>query len=451
MIKSTELLKEYNKKLVSADEAVQIVKDNDRINYGMANGNPHELDEALAKRIPELKNIEICNTITMRHDYPATYLADRDNNQVRFTSSHFSGLDRKMNKQGKCWYSPIQFRETPKLWQENTRDIDVMMIQVTPMDKYGNFNLGPQVADNWGVISRTKKLIVEENKKMPFAHGNGVALNLSQVDCVVRGSNAELIEIKEKKATEIEEKIASYVVERIQNGSTIQLGIGGLPNCVGTLICDSDIKDLSIHTEMLVDACCDLYEAGKITGNKNLDRGKMVYSFAGGTKKLYDFIDNNQVLCAAPIDYVNSIEVISSNDKVVSINSCIQVDLFGQVCSESVGLQHISGTGGQLDFVLGAFQSKGGQSFICTPSSRVNANGELESLIRPLLEPGSIVTTPRSATHYVVTEYGLANLKGKCTWDRAELLISIAHPKFRDELVKEAEQMGIWKNSSKLL
>jgi Acetyl-CoA hydrolase len=451
MIKSSELSMLYNTKLVSADRAVQIVKDNDRINYGMANGNPHELDEALAKRVPELKNIDICNTITMRRDYSATFRADMDGDRIRFTSSHFSGLDRKMNKQGKCWYSPIQFRETPKLWEENTRDIDVMMIQVTPMDKYGNFNLGPQVADNWGVISRAKKIIVEENEKMPFAHGNGVALNLSQVDYVVRGKNTDLIEIKAKKATEIEEKIASHVVERIQNGSTIQLGIGGLPNCVGSMICESDLKDLSIHTEMLVDACCELYEAGKVTGNKNLDKGKMVYSFAGGTKKLYDFIDNNQVLCAAPIDYVNSIDVISSNDRVVSINSCIQLDLFGQVCSESVGLQHISGTGGQLDFVLGAFQSEGGQSFICTPSVRLDKNGQLESLIRPLLQPGSIVTTPRSATHFIVTEYGLVNLKGKSTWDRAELLISIAHPSFQDVLIKEAECMGIWKNSSKII
>jgi acyl-CoA hydrolase len=202
---------------------------------------------------------------------------------------------------------------------------------------------------------------------------------------------------------------------------------------------------------MFVDAYVNLYRQGKVTGNKNTHKGKMVYTFAMGSQEVYDFLNDNPMGYIAPVDYVNALEVIAANDNVVSINSCLQVDLFGQVNSESAGLQHIGGTGGQLDFVMGAFKSKGGQSFLCTPSARRNPDGSLTSLIMPTLPQGSIVSCPRSATHYIVTEYGTANLKGMSTWERAEKLIAIAHPQFQDELVREAEKMGIWKNSSKVL
>ena len=201
---------------------------------------------------------------------------------------------------------------------------------------------------------------------------------------------------------------------------------------------------------MFVDAYVHLYKAGKITGNKRTNKGKMVFTFAMGSQEVYDFLDDNPMGYVAPVDYVNAVEVIAANDKVVSINSCLQVDLFGQVNSESAGLQHIGGTGGQLDFVMGAFQSQGGKSFLCTPSTRTNRDGSVQSLIMPTLPQGSIVSAPRSATHYVVTEFGAVNLKGKSTWERAELLISIAHPRFQEDLIREAEKMGIWKNSSKV-
>lgn len=217
------------------------------------------------------------------------------------------------------------------------------------------------------------------------------------------------------------------------------------------MLADSDQRNINAHTEMFTDAYVDLFAAGKLTGNKPIDKSKAVYTFAGGTKRLYDFIDDNPICCNAPVDYVNNIATIAQIDNFVSINSCIQVDLYGQVCSESAGYQQISGTGGQLDFVLGAYQSNGGQSFLCTPSTRVGKDGQLESLISPVLPPGAIVTTPRMATNFIVTEYGAADLKGKTTWERAERLISIAHPDFRDQLIKDAEKMGIWKNSSKRL
>ena len=216
------------------------------------------------------------------------------------------------------------------------------------------------------------------------------------------------------------------------------------------MLADSDLTDISAHTEMLVDAYADLFEAGKLSTEKTVERGTVLYTFAGGTKKLYDFIDGNPLCCNAPVDYVNDVHVISSMDNFISINSCIQVDLQSQVCSETVGCRQISGTGGQLDFVMGAYRSKGGKSFICTPSRRKLPDGTYESNISATLRPGSVVTTPRTATHYIVTEYGVADMKGRSTWERAESLINIAHPDFRDELIAEAEKMGIWKNTSKV-
>lgn len=450
LCKTNKLTAEYEKKLVSADDAVKVVKSGDRVHYGLFSGIVRDLDKALAKRTEELHDVLVCNTIWAYDEIPEILQADTEAKHFKYLSTHMSGLDRKMNKEGRCWFIPVQFRENPKLWAENVGGVDVAMLQVAPMDKYGNFNLGPQVAEYWGVLATAKKVIVEINNKLPIVHGLENSIHISQLDMIVEGSNGKLPTLVAKPATDIEKKIAGHIVGKIQSGSTLQLGIGGIPNYVGSMICESEINDLSVHTEMFVDAYVKLYNEGKITGNKNLEKGKMVFTFAMGSQEVYDFLDNNPLGYIAPVDYVNSLEVIAANDKVVSINSCLQVDLFGQVNSESVGLQHIGGTGGQLDFVMGAFKSKDGQSFLCTPSVRVNKDGSKESLIKSTLSEGSIVSVPRSAVHYIVTEYGAVNLKGKSTWERAELLISIAHPEFREELLKEAEKMGIWKNSSKV-
>jgi len=450
MYKVSEIGAAYKKKLTTADEAVKCVKSGDRVHYGLFNGLVWDLDQALAKRTEELFDVKVCTTIWGYPEPPAILQADPDSKHFKYLSTHFSGMDRKMNKEGRCWFIPVQFRENTKYWAETVGDIDVAMLQVTPMDKHGNFNLGPQVAEYWGIFSKAKKIIVEVNENQPICHGMQSCINISQVDMIVEGSNKALPVVKPKEASEIDQKIGRLIVEKISSGSTLQLGVGGLPNYVGSLIAESDINDLSVHSEMFVDAYLKLFNAGKITGNKNTDKGKMVYTFSMGTNELYEFLDNNQILCAAPVDYINALEVIAANDKVVSINSCLQVDLFGQVNSESAGWQHIGGTGGQLDFVMGAFKSKGGQSFLCTPSVRVNKDGSKESLIVPRLAEGAIVTVPRAATHNIVTEYGMANLKGKSTWERTELLVEIAHPDFREELIKEAERMGIWKNTSKI-
>lgn len=451
MYKVSRLQEEYKKKLITADEAAAMVKPGDRLHFGTGCGAIVDIDKAIAKRADELKDITVISTVSIREKPFETYLATTSNDQVRFASAHFNSHDRAMSKEGRCWYIPMLFCELPFLWTNNNNELDIAMFQVAPMDEHGNFNLGPQVADMWGVIKSAKKVIVEVNENMPIAHGYQTQLNLYGIDYVVEGSNTPLAELPAKEPSEIDKKIAAHVVERIKSHSTLQLGIGSLPLCIGQMIADSDLRNINAHTEMLTDAYVDLFDAGKLTGNKPIDKGKAVYTFAGGSKRLYDFIDDNPICCSAPVDYVNLIETIAKIENFVSVNSCIQVDLYGQVCSESAGHQQISGTGGQLDFVLGAFQSTGGQSFLCTPSTRVNSKGEVESLISPGLAPGSIVTTPRMATNYIVTEYGAADLKGKTTWERAELLIGIAHPDFRDDLIKEAERRGIWKNTSKLL
>lgn len=449
MYKTSNLAAEYKNKLVTAEKAASFVKNGDRIHFGTGCGAVVDVDKALAKRINELKDITILSTVSIRKEPFEVYKASTSNEQVRFASAHFSGFDRAMNKDGRCWYIPMLFCELPFLWTNNQNDIDIAYFQVAPMDEHGFFNLGPQVADMWGVIKAAKMVIVEVNENMPRAHGYKTELNLCDVNYVIEGSNSPLAELPIKEPSAIDIAIADHVVKNIKSDSTIQLGIGSLPLCIGKKIADSDIKNVHAHTEMFTDAYVDLFEAGKLTSNKTIDEGKAVYTFAGGTKRLYDFIDNNPLCCAAPVNYVNQVETIAKIPNFISVNSCIAVDLYGQVCSESAGVQHISGTGGQLDFVLGAFQSEGGHSFLCTPSTRKRADGSLESLISPFLPQGAIVTTPRMATDFIVTEYGAACLKGKSTWQRAELLINIAHPDFREDLIKAAEKNGIWKNSSK--
>ena len=251
-------------------------------------------------------------------------------------------------------------------------------------------------------------------------------------------------------ATDVDKKVAQLIVDQIPNGACLQLGIGGMPNAVGSLIAESDLKDLGVHTEMYVDAFVDIARAGKINGSKkNIDRFRQVYGFGAGTKKMYDYLDENPELMSAPVSYTNDIRSIAALDNFISINNCVDIDLFGQISSESSGIKQISGAGGQLDFVLGAYLSNGGKSFICCSSAFIDKQGVMHSRIRPTLVEGSIVTDTRANTHYVVTEYGMVNLKGLSSWQKAEALISVAHPDFRDELIAEAEKMHIWRRSNK--
>jgi acyl-CoA hydrolase len=272
------------------------------------------------------------------------------------------------------------------------------------------------------------------------------------VDYIVEGDNQPMIQLPELPISDIDRQIAVLVMEEIEDGACLQLGIGAMPNAVGAMIAQSDLKDLGVHTEMLVDSFVDMYEAGRITGRrKQLDKRKMAYTFAMGSNKLYNFLDGNPCCASYPVEYTNHPCVISQNDNVIGINNAIEIDLYGQVASESSGIRHISGTGGQLDFISGSYDSKGGKGLICLTATYKDKNGNLKSRIRPTLTPGAIITVPRSINFYVVTEYGIAMLKAKSTWQRAEALINIAHPDLRDELIKEAQQMKIWVRSNKIV
>lgn len=440
---------QYKQKLITADQAAKLVKSGDCIWYSEFAMFPEALDAALAKRVDELHDV-IVRSVSFTK-VPKIVEVDPNREHFILEDWHFSKVSRILHDKGLCSYIPITYHQGPRITKKYL-DIDVAFVKVAPMDAKGFFNLGTSNSVTQSSLSKAKIIIVEVNQSVPNClGGNSENIHISQVDYVVEGNNESLFQLPEIPPSEIDYKIADYVMEEIEDGSCLQLGIGGLPNVIGKKIADSDLKDLGIHTEMLVDSCVDMYMAGRITGTKKtIDVYKMTYTFAMGTDKLYAFLDNNPMCASYPVSYTNDPRIIAMNSKVIAINNAIEVDLFSQVCSESVGTRHISGTGGQLDFIFGAFGSKGGKGLICISSTFQDKEGNTRSRIKPTLTPGAIVTVPRSITHYVVTEYGIAQLKGKSTWQRAESLIDIAHPDFRDELIKSAEEMNIWTRTNKI-
>lgn len=441
---------EYRRKLVDVDEVMKIIKSGDIVNYGEFVMNSEYLDEGLARRVEELENVNIRTTTCPFQ--PQAVLADPERKHFIYNDIHMSAASRKLHDRNLCNYIPFTYHEAPSFYDRSYVEPDVALIKTRPMNKHGYFNLGTSVSFTPNICNRAKKVIVEVNESVPFClGGNQEALHISEIDYIVEGDNRPLIELPEVPVTDVDRKIADIVLNEIEDGACLQLGIGGMPNVVGSLIAQSDLKDLGVHTEMLCDSFVDMYEAGRITGKrKQLDKGKMVYTFAMGTKKLYDFLDENPACAIYPVDYSNDPFIIGQNEKVVGINNAIEVDLYGQVASESCGTRNISGTGGQLDFIFGAYYSKAGKGLICLTSTFVDQEGNLQSRIRPTITPGSIVTVPRSITFYVVTEYGTAMMKGKSSWQRAEALINIAHPGMRDDLIREADRMKIWVRTNKI-
>lgn len=442
----------YKSKLTTADEAAKVVKNGDWIDYGWTATTPVAFDVALAKRMTDLTDLKFRGGILMW--VPEIFKIENPADHFVWNSWHMSGIERKAASAGFAFYAPIRYSELPRYYRDSPNQADVIVMQVAPMDAHGYFNFGPSASHLMAACEGAKCIIVEVNENMPRCLGGfHEGIHISKVNMIIEGTNPPIAELGGGgAATEVDQAVAKQIVEQLPNGACLQLGIGGMPNAVGSMIADSDLKDLGVHTEMYVDAFVDMAKAGKITGAcKNINQGKQVYAFAAGTKKLYDYLDNNPECMSAPVDYVNDINSIAAHDNFISINNAIDIDLFGQVNAESAGTRNISGAGGQLDFVLGAYKSKGGKSFICFSSTFKNKAGELESRIRPTLSTGSIITDTRANTHYVVTEYGMVNLKGLSTWERAEALISIAHPDFRDELIQEAEKMNIWRRSNRLV
>lgn len=438
----------YKSKLITAEKAAELVKDGDWVDYGWCAETVQAIDAALAKRVNELKDINIRGGVLMWE--PEIFKADPTGETFTWNSWHAGGVERRRMQTGGGFYIPLRYSEMPKYYRENL-DVDVAYLVTTPMDKHGYFNFGISASHLTAVCEKAKIIVVEINENLPRCLGGFESeIHIDQVDFIVEGNNPEMAELPAARFTDIDCTVAEMIVEEIPNGATLQLGIGGMPNAVGSIIADSDLKDLGVHTEMYVDAFVDMTLKGKITGaNKCIDRFRQTYAFAAGTKKLYDFLDDNPQCMAAPVDYTNDARIISKFDNFVSINNAVNVDLWGQVSSESSGFKQISGAGGQLDFVLGAYLAKGGKSFICLTSTFTDKSGKLHSRIVPNFETGSAITVARPNTHWVVTEYGKFNNKGMSTWQRAEGIINIAHPEFRDELIAEAERMGIWRRSNK--
>lgn len=440
---------EYKQKLVTADEAAGIVRSGDWVDFGWCVCTPIAMDHALAKRTDELKDVKLRGGILMR---PLEIFRREDAGEhFTWNSWHMGGLERKWIERGFSFYAPIRYSELPRYYRDMEEGPDVAIIAAAPMDSHGYFNFGPSASHMHAVCERSKKIIVEVNRNIPRCLGGTEScVHISKVDMIVESENTALPELGSAPATDVDQKVAELIVAQIPNGACLQLGIGGMPNAVGSLIAKSDLKDLGVHTEMYVDAFVDIAKAGKITGaRKNIDRFRQTYAFAAGTQKLYDYINDNPELMSATVAYTNDIRSISSLDNFISINNCVDIDLFGQINAESAGTKNISGAGGQLDFVLGAYLSRGGKSFICCSSTFTDKKGVMHSRIRPTLQEGSIVTDTRANTNYVVTEYGMVNMKGLSSWERAEKLISIAHPDFQQELIDSAEKMHIWRNSNK--
>lgn len=448
MLRNESPAQEYERKRVSAEKAVSIIQSGDRIQYGEFASVPMNCDAALAKRKDELKDVWIyTNTLTF---LPQAVVSDPTHEHFVHNDFSFSVVGRKLADAGFTYYLPATYSESYELQRRSPNRANVLIVTVGPMDEYGYFNFGTTSSMNPLMLEICDRIIVEINTNMPRVHGSRNYFHISQVDYIVEGENPPLLQIPKIDYTPNDDKIAHYIIDELEDGACLQLGIGAMPNRVGALIAQSDVKHLGVHTEMLVDSYVDMYEAGRITNmRKSIDRGKFTFTFALGSDKLYNFLNENPQCNAAPPDYTNDPFVIAQNDKVLSVCSCLEVDLFGQVSSESMGSRQISGVGGQFDFIYGSFRSKGGKGFCCMHSTAKDKEGNLISRIVPGLAPSTTVTVPRFISYYVVTENGVVNLKGKPTWQRAEELIQIAHPQFQDELIKQAEQMKIWRYTNK--
>lgn len=423
---------DYNKKLCTADEAVKHIQDGDTVVLAHCTSEPTALVEAMVANAKQYKNVKIKHLVSLGG---GGYAKEGMENHFRCNLLFLSSNVREAIEEGRGDFTPAFFHEVPKLIREGRLECDVTMAQVTPPDENGYCSLGTSVDYTYQAIKTAKTVIVQVNDQMPWTFGERV--HIDDFDYIVEASTP-LYESKPAEITEVEEKIGKYCASLIEDGSTLQLGIGAVPDAVMLFL--EDKKDLGIHSEMISDGTMSLFEKGVITGkHKNFDKEKITITFLMGSKKLYDFVHKNPVIEMRPVDYTNHPAIIMKQHKMVSINSAIQVDLQGQVVSEAIGLRQFSGVGGQVDFVRGASMAEGGKAIIAMPSITRKKDGTMISKIVAFVDLGAPITTSRNDVDYVVTEYGIAPLKGKSLRERARNLINIAHPDARPELAKEFE------------
>jgi acyl-CoA hydrolase len=423
-------------KKITATEAAALVKSDFWLDFGACLAQPDVFDQALAARAHELSNVGLRSSLAAK---PRAVLeSDPEGAHFHYYTWHFSAYERSKADAGICCHIPPNLGEIADYYRRFIEPIDMVVLKVRPADANGYFNFGPTNAWFRTLIERAKIVVVETSTAVPYVNGPDNYVHISEVDYIIEGDNAPLPELKSAPFTEIDHAVARRVAGEVEDGACLQIGIGGMPNAVCSLLRDAGAKDLGVHTEMLTDGLIELYQAGVITGaRKQLDPGKLVFTFGLGTKIMYDAINGNPDMLCCNVEYTNLPHIIMQNDKVFSINNTTQMDLQGQAASESDGHRHISGTGGQLQYARGAYASNGGKSFMCM-SSLFEKKGVRKSRIVLNLTPGNIVTTPRTDIMYVVTEYGMVNLKGKSVADRALAMISLAHPDFREELERQA-------------
>jgi acyl-CoA hydrolase len=421
---------------VTAAEAAALVRAGMWLDLGGVNSQPEAFDQALAARLGELTDVKIRSCLSIR---PLAFAeADPDGRVFHGYNWHFSGYDRIKHDAGRCVYIPLNLGEVPDYYRRFIEPPDLVVLRTTPLDEHGMFNFGPTSAWLRALVERARVLIVEASPGLPYVLPEANGVHVSEVDYIIDGTDRPAAELHNPPMTEVDRAVAAQVAAEVEDGACIQIGIGAMPNAACALIAQSGVRDLGIHTEMLTDGLVDLYRAGCVTGaRKALDVGKSVFTFALGSPYLYETITRNPDMLCCPVDYTNLPHVVMRNDRVVSINNTTQIDLQGQAASESDGHRHLTGTGGQLQFVRGAYASNGGKSFMLL-SSTYERTGVRKSRIVLDLTPGNIVTTPRSDVMYVVTEFGMTNLKAKSVAERATALIALAHPDFREGLEREA-------------
>src|SRR3954447_11561440 len=426
---------------VSASDVADLVQNGDWLDFGAVLAQPDLFDRALAQRKGQLRDgkIRACLSVRAR----AVLEADPKQETFHWFNWHLGGYDRRMCDVGLQHYIPSNLGEIGDYYRRFIDPPDMVVLKTCPMDENGFFNFSAANLYHGAVVARAKVVVVEVCDKLPYLYGVDNGVHVSEVDYVIEGNHESAPELPNPPPSATDRAVARQIAGEIEDGSCLQVGIGAMPNAVTALLLDSGVRDLGVHTEMLTDGIIDLYRAGLVTGSaKTSHPGKVVCSFGLGSQAMYDTIDRNPDILCIPLDDINLPHVIMANDRVVAINNTTQMDLQGQAASESDGHRHISGTGGQAQFVRGAYASSGGKSFICL-SSTYERPGVRKSRIVLDLSPGNVVTSTRSDMMYVVTEYGMVNLKGKSVPERATAMISIAHPDFRDDLSRAARSHGL--------
>jgi 4-hydroxybutyrate CoA-transferase len=424
---------EYKTKLRTADEALRCVESGMRVYIQPGCAEPETLVEALMRRGPYVQDVEIVHMMTMG---AAPYVAPEMAGHFRHNAMFIGGNVREAINQGRADYTPIYLSEIEELFESGAMPIDVALLELSPPDGNGFCSFGVGVDTSLTAAKCARYVVAQINDQMPRTYGDSF-IHVTDLDAIV-DSSRPLCEMKQPEITDMHRAIARNVEGLIDDGAVLQTGIGGIPDAVLPFLMDR--KDLAIHSELVSNGVIPLIEAGVITGaRKNFKPRKIILGFAVGTKQLFDFVDNNPIFEFHPTAYTNEPALIARNDNMVAINSALQIDLTGQVCSDSIGTRFYSGIGGQVDFLLGAGRSKGGKSIIAISSTAKDA---AISRIVPMLSPGAGVVTSRGLIRYVVTEYGVAYLHGKTIRQRAQALIDVAHPKFREELYQFCEKTG---------